>query len=32
MKYVINRNIPLERSKISFIESNLNLDVVAITW
>ena len=32
MKYVINKNIPLERSKISFIESNLNLDVVAITW
>ena len=32
MKYVINRNIPLERSKISFIESNLKLEVVAITW
>ena len=29
--YVINRNIPLERSKISFIESNLKLEVVAIT-
>ena len=26
------RNIPLERSKISFIESNLKLEVVAITW
>ena len=33
MKYVITvRNIPLERSKISFIESNLKLQVVAITW
>ena len=26
------RNIPLERSKISFIKSNLKLEVVAITW
>ena len=26
------RNIPLERSKISFIESHLKLEVVAITW
>ena len=26
------RNIPLERSKISFTESNLKFEVVAITW
>ena len=26
------RNIPLERSKIYFLESNLKLEVVAITW
>ena len=26
------RNIPLERSKIYFIESNLKLEVIAITW
>ena len=26
------RNISLEKSKISFIESNLKLEVVAITW
>ena len=26
------RNIPLERSNISFTESNLKLEVVAITW
>ena len=33
MKYVLTvRNIRLERSKISFIESNLKLEVVAITW
>ena len=33
MKYVLTvRNIPLERSKISFIESNLKLEVVVITW
>ena len=32
MKYVINSQEPLERSKISFIESNLKLEVVAITW
>ena len=29
---LIVRNIPLERSKISFTESNLKLEVVAITW
>ena len=30
---IIVRNIPLQRSKISFIiESNLKLEVVAITW
>ena len=33
MKYVINsQEHPLERSKISFIESNFKLEVVAITW
>ena len=34
MKYIIilGRNIPLERSNISFIESNLKLEVVAIKW
>ena len=35
MKYVINSQehpIPLERSKISFTESNLKFEVVAITW
>ena len=33
MKYVINsQEHPLERSKISFIESTLKLEVVAITW
>ena len=26
------RNIPLERSKISFIESNLKLEILAVTW
>ena len=29
MKYVINSQ---ERSKISFTESNLKFEVVAITW
>ena len=34
MKYVIItvRNNPLERSKISFMESSFKLQVVAITW
>ena len=35
MKYLINRQEHpgiLERSKISFIDSNLKLEVVAITW
>ena len=33
MKYVfISQEHPIGRSKISFIESNLKLEVVAITW
>ena len=32
MKYVINSQEHLERSKISFTESNLKFEVVAITW
>ena len=33
MKYVINnQEHPIGKVKISFIESNLKLEVVAITW